>query len=127
MSEKKATSTRERIVSDAMKTTWNVAGNVAGSVMRTVLNVGSSGDEKDSASKSSTAATSDNFNFKTNLPIGEVSVCDPRKVMDPRVALTPHVSYSVRDANYGPMVERSNKSFLLLPNAYAHVFRFSRV
>ena len=44
--------------------------------------------------------------YHSNAPLGEISVTDPRTVADLRKTLTPHINYSIRDANYGPMVER---------------------
>lgn len=48
------------------------------------------------------------------MVFGEISVSDPRRVVDPRISITPHVAYSVRDTNYGPLVERRYSDFLWL-------------
>ena len=56
------------------------------------------------------------------VAFGEISVSDPRRIADPRISLTPHVVYSVRDTNYGPMVERRYSDFLWLAERLEEAF-----
>lgn len=46
--------------------------------------------------------------------VGEITVSDPRHVVDPRISITPHITYCVRDSNYGPMVDRRYSDFIWL-------------
>lgn len=60
--------------------------------------------------------------YSNTSGIGEVSVFNPRTVVDPRVSLAPHVTYSVRDANYGPEVERRYSDFLWFSNRLEYFY-----
>jgi hypothetical protein len=57
---------------------------------------------------------SQDSSYNTKSILGELTVSDPRKVADPRLSITPHVLYSIRDSNYGPMVERRYSDFVWL-------------
>jgi hypothetical protein len=50
--------------------------------------------------------------YFSQLGVGEVSVFTPRTIVDPRISITPFVTYCVRDANYGPVVERRYSDFV---------------